>query len=117
FETEHAGFEAVRDACGLDGPFPRHPAVWLMEAADDITYGLADLEDAVELDIVPYAEYEKLVQPLAEVAASRLADEDGVPQKLALLRSAAAGRMIVATRDAFLAHVDRLLSGDMQRGG
>ncbi|WP_241749464.1 dGTP triphosphohydrolase [Teichococcus aerophilus] len=116
FETERAGFETVRAECGLEGPLPRHPAVWLMEAADDITYGLADLEDAVELEIVPYADYEALVKPLTGLADQRIADEDGVPQKLALLRSAAAGRMIGATRDAFLAHAGPLLRGELPRG-
>ncbi|PKG47257.1 MULTISPECIES: dGTPase [Halomonadaceae] len=30
----------------------RHPATWIMEAADDISYGLADIEDAVEKGII-----------------------------------------------------------------
>ncbi|EHM03540.1 putative dGTPase [Acetobacteraceae bacterium AT-5844] len=115
FETEREGFEAVRAACGLSGTLPRHPAVWLMEAADDITYSLADLEDAVELSIVSYKEYEELVRPLTDLSAQRIADEDGVPQKMALLRSNAAGRMIAATRDAFLAHAQALLAGEMPR--
>ncbi|HWX50334.1 MAG TPA: dNTP triphosphohydrolase [Roseomonas sp.] len=116
FATERAGFEAVLAACGMEGPLPRHPAVWLMEAADDITYGLADLEDAVELQIVPYRTYEALVAPLAEVTRERLEAEESVPQKVALLRSLAAGRLINTVKDSFCAHRDRLLAGEMRAG-
>ena len=113
FATEATAFAAVQQACGLSGPHPRHPAVWLMEAADDITYGLADLEDAVELQIVPYADYERLVSPLARVSAARIAEEETEPQKLALLRSSAIGRLIEAAADAWCEEQARILAGSM----
>ncbi|MFC3123984.1 dGTP triphosphohydrolase [Pseudoroseomonas globiformis] len=117
FATEAGAFAAVRTACGLSGPLPRHPAVWLMEAADDITYSLADLEDAVELRITPYSQYEELLLPLAGITRDRVAEEDNVPQKLALLRSRAAGRMIGAATLAFCEHHEAILAGRMARGG
>ncbi|KAA2214516.1 dGTP triphosphohydrolase [Teichococcus oryzae] len=117
FETEAEAFAAVARACGLAGPLPRHPAVWLMEAADDITYSLADLEDAVELRITSYADAEALLLPLAAVDRARLDEEDNVSQKLALLRSQAAGRLIGAVKDAFCAHRGAILAGRMQRAG
>ncbi|MCI0754475.1 dGTP triphosphohydrolase [Teichococcus vastitatis] len=113
FDTEAEAYITVAAACGLSGPLPRHPAVWLMEAADDITYGLADLEDAVELRITPYETAEALLLPLAAVDRARLAEEDNVPQKLALLRSQAAGRLIGAVKDAFCAHHAAILAGAM----
>ncbi len=116
FATEAAAFQAVTEGCGLSGPHPRHPAVWLMEAADDITYGLADLEDAVELDMVPYGEYEALVAPLGEVSQARLADEDSRIQKIALLRSKAIGRMIGAVARAYCDHADTIMAGGLPAG-
>ncbi|WP_419896182.1 dGTP triphosphohydrolase [Roseomonas sp. USHLN139] len=113
FATEAAAFAAVTDRCGLAGPLPRHPAVWLMEAADDITYGLADLEDAVELQILSYDQYEQLVLPVARIDRARLQAEDSVPQKLALLRSRAAGQMIGALKTCFLEHRAAILAGGM----
>ncbi|NAT78230.1 dGTPase [Dickeya dadantii] len=43
------------------GEFHRHPLTYIMEAADDISYCIADLEDAVEKKIVTYQQlYERL---------------------------------------------------------
>jgi dGTPase len=116
FATEAAGFQSVLESCGMAGTLPRHPAVWLMEAADDITYGLADLEDAVELQIIPYQTYEELVAPLAEASQARLAQEDSELQKMALLRSRAAGKLIGAVTQTFCQHHDTLLAGGMPAG-
>ena len=38
----------------------RHPLAYLMEAADDICYALIDLEDGIEMDILPYEQVEPL---------------------------------------------------------
>ena len=40
--------------------FKRHPFSYLMEAADDICYGLLDIQDAVELKILRLEELEKI---------------------------------------------------------
>ncbi len=60
FHSEHDVFARVVDACGLDGQgalpdgrVARHPLSFLSEAADDICYRILDLEDAVEMRIVP----------------------------------------------------------------
>src|SRR5690606_29073757 len=47
FYLSEEGFVAeLRQALGMQ-PGTRHPLVYVMEAADDISYCLADLEDAV----------------------------------------------------------------------
>ena len=60
FYSERDVFARVVDACGLDGQgalpsgrVARHPLSFLSEAADDICYRILDLEDAVEMRIVP----------------------------------------------------------------
>ncbi len=109
FATEAAVFAEVAAACALEGR--RHPAVWLMEAADDITYSLADLEDAVEIGILHYRDYAELVAPLAGLSAEKLAAEDSDAQRIAWLRSRAIGRMIEVARAAFLDQAAAILSG------
>lgn len=115
FATERDAFAAVRDAAGLGGPHPRHPAAWLMEAADDIVYSLADLEDAVELDMVPFETYRDLVAAIPD-SVNSLHLEETVPQKIAYLRSKAAGRLIEATAEAFVANLDAILAGALPAG-
>jgi dGTPase len=116
FATEATGFATVLRECGLGGALPRHPAVWLMEAADDITYGLADFEDAVELGIVPMERYIRMVGPLAEVTRAALDAEEGEAQQIALLRSKAAGRLIGAVVTAFCERQAAFLAGEKPPG-
>ncbi|WP_237217076.1 dGTP triphosphohydrolase [Falsiroseomonas oryziterrae] len=115
FATEAAAFAEVREAIGLDGANPRHPAVWLMEAADDIVYSLADLEDAVELDMVPFDTYRELVSAIPD-SVNSLDAEETPPQKIAYLRAKAAGKLIEASADAFLANLDAILEGRVPPG-
>ncbi|PWS35525.1 deoxyguanosinetriphosphate triphosphohydrolase [Falsiroseomonas bella] len=110
FATEAAAFAAVWQAAGLAGENPRHPAVWLMEAADDIVYSLADLEDAVELGMIGYGEYRDLVAPCCTSTRS-LEAEETVPQRIAYLRARAIGTLIEACKDAFLANREAILAG------
>ncbi|MCL2891458.1 dGTPase [Brenneria tiliae] len=57
----------LRDALSM-GEFHRHPLTYIMEAADDISYCVADLEDAVEKDILTVEQlYERLHQSWGEV--------------------------------------------------
>lgn len=55
FQSEAAFFNLLFKELGLikeDGSFKRHPLSFLMEASDDICYGLLDLQDAFELKVV-----------------------------------------------------------------
>jgi dGTPase len=115
FATEAAGFAEMRDALGLAGANPRHPAVWLMEAADDIVYSLADLEDAVELGMVSFAQYRDLVAPIPASLAS-LDAEETEPQKMAYLRSKAIGDLLGSCVEAFLDAEPELLAGRVPPG-
>ncbi|MDL2260426.1 dNTP triphosphohydrolase, partial [Deltaproteobacteria bacterium OttesenSCG-928-K17] len=51
FQSEKALCRKVMEETGLIG---RHPATWLLEAADDISYLFADLEDAVKKGHAPW---------------------------------------------------------------
>ena len=55
FQSEKDFFKSVFNELNLvkeDGTYKRHPLSFLMEAADDICYGLLDLQDAFELNII-----------------------------------------------------------------
>lgn len=55
FQSETDFFQLLFKELGLvktDGTFKRHPLSYLMEASDDICYGLLDLQDAFELNII-----------------------------------------------------------------
>lgn len=55
FQSERDIFDLLFSELGLkntDGTYRRHPLSFLMEASDDICYGLLDLQDAFELNII-----------------------------------------------------------------
>ncbi len=60
FLSETKILKSVADETGLiaksAGGWSRHPLAFLVEVADDICYGIIDLEDAVELRIVSFDE-------------------------------------------------------------
>ncbi|URR00637.1 dGTPase [Pseudoalteromonas sp. SCSIO 43095] len=51
YYSEKSFIEALQTELKME-PYCRHPASYIMEAADDISYCLADIEDAVEKDII-----------------------------------------------------------------
>ncbi|WP_221797050.1 deoxyguanosinetriphosphate triphosphohydrolase [Oceanobacter mangrovi] len=96
----------------------RHPLVYLVEAADDICYGLIDLEDGVEVGLLRYQEVEDLLSPLLqeqwEQVKEDIANEDGDRRKLQVLRGYAMEVMVQAVSANFLRHEDALLEGRLQ---
>ena len=59
FYADQEAFEAVQQATGTDGS--RHPLTFLLEAADDIAYKTADMEDTMKKGLISY---QKLVAEL-----------------------------------------------------
>ncbi|MCD6654205.1 MAG: deoxyguanosinetriphosphate triphosphohydrolase [Sulfurovum sp.] len=63
FLSEADFFQLLFNELGLcrdDGSFKRHPLSYLMEASDDICYGLLDLQDAFELKIINLQSMKKI---------------------------------------------------------
>lgn len=52
YQTEKSDYEKISDTLGLNGR--RHPATFLLEAADDIAYSAADIEDGMKLGCLNY---------------------------------------------------------------
>ena len=49
----------------IPGSYTRHPLTFLIEAADDICYCIADIEDSYFVNITTFKEIEKLLAPIA----------------------------------------------------
>jgi dGTPase len=58
FFTEKETYEAINQYFNLNNK--RHPVVYLLEAADDIAYSAADIEDGVKLGIINYYDVERI---------------------------------------------------------
>lgn len=116
YQTELAYFRQIASALGLidygEGIWSRHPLSYLMEAADDICYAILDLEDAVEMGILQYSEFEQL---LYEFYNEKYRDKWpylSVRQKCSILRSSAINSCIKAATCLFIQEEERLLSGE-----
>ncbi|MCG7536827.1 dGTPase [Pseudoalteromonas sp. OOF1S-7] len=59
--------------CALDiAPGCRSPFSYIMEAADDISYGMADLEDAIEKNILSYPQLKTALQDTYQTLSAHL---------------------------------------------
>ena len=95
----------------------RHPLVYLMEAADDICYGLIDLEDGLEMELLDYAEVEALLLDLVgddiPETYRQLGSQGSRRRKLAILRGKAIEHLTNAAAEAFVEQRANLLRGDL----
>ncbi|MGK9064162.1 deoxyguanosinetriphosphate triphosphohydrolase [Stutzerimonas chloritidismutans] len=95
----------------------RHPLVYLMEAADDICYGLIDLEDGLEMDLLEYAEVESLLLNLVgddlPETYRQLGPNESRRRKLAILRGKAIEHLTNAAARAFVEQQEALLAGKL----
>lgn len=101
-----------------DQHWGRHPLVYLMEAADDICYGLIDLEDGVEMELLDYSEVETLLLDLVGDDLPQtyrlLGPNDSRRRRLAILRGKAIEHLTNAAAAAFVEQQARLLSGTLE---
>ncbi|MEO5616977.1 MAG: hypothetical protein ABIS67_04345, partial [Candidatus Eisenbacteria bacterium] len=126
-EAEDANFERAAAAMGLasraDGrAWSRHPLVFLTEAADDITYAVVDLEDALRLGLISAAEFGQWLSPFAErhapVAAALGApelDRESMFELAGKLRSDAITTLVRGAVQVFENAHDAILDGEFDR--
>ncbi|MGL1900645.1 MAG: deoxyguanosinetriphosphate triphosphohydrolase [Fibrobacterales bacterium] len=120
FHSELELFHDIAQSVGLipldEHRYCRHPLVHLMEAADDFCYGIIDLEDGLEMNILEWDEVYGILEPVipemhkAELT-SKLAQVDQ-GRKNHLLRGVVMDTYIKAASDAFVAHEEQYLEGD-----
>lgn len=69
FCSEAEDFKEITSALELN--YNRHPATFLLEAADDIAYSSADIEDAVKLGALDYHTIREIFEPFADSAEGK----------------------------------------------
>lgn len=122
FYSEEASYARIAESLKIEQiagdylMFKRHPLVYLVEAADDICYGIVDLEDAHRLKIVSYEEIEALLLPLANSKSIKdrlkndYADNDA---RVGILRAKAINTLTQHAAQMFYTHQETLLKGDL----
>lgn len=119
FQSELPILQGVAKDLGLisqgQNKWCRHPLVYLMEIADDICYGLIDLEDGIEMGILKYPEVEAILKPLLadewQLHQQELDQADNERRRLSMLRGKAMEKLVAAASDTFLANEQLLLQG------
>ncbi|EYB67496.1 hypothetical protein DEIPH_ctg040orf0068 [Deinococcus phoenicis] len=114
-QADAALAETVRAELGLTqyepGRFARHPLVYLMEAADDISYRVVDLEDAHDARLVSKERLCQLLEPLlpANLRARGVAELHRMD--VSALRAQAIGELTRAVMVVVRGHLDELREG------
>lgn len=121
FQSEKQLLEETAHELGLPllepGKWARHPLSYLMEASDDICYAILDLEDGIEIGMLPYETVETLLLKICgggELLQLELAAAPSVRRKIALLRGKVVDRCIREVAEAFVRQHKRLLEGSYQ---
>ncbi len=122
FDHDAVSFATVVAETGLikkaNGSYARHPLAFLMEAADDICYGVVDLEDGHRVGRVSFEQVQQLLVPIAfqdgdAASPSYTALEDNAG-RVEYLRARAIGVLIMSVVDAFKAHYAQLMDGTFE---
>lgn len=121
FETEKEIFSGVASQLKLIKEAPnawcRHPLAFLVEAADDICYGVIDLEDGCRLGLVTFDETVDLLAPIlgSKLNRDKLRKETGLNEKLGVLRAMTINVLIDATAGIFLDSEEDILKGKLDK--
>ena len=96
----------------------RHPLAYLMEAADDICYRIADIEDGYFSGILDFDPTRDLFSPFLTESQLRyvreLEEKDEKDSCIHYMRALSIGRSIQAAVDSFTSHEEELLQGRME---
>ncbi|MFI3185223.1 MAG: deoxyguanosinetriphosphate triphosphohydrolase [Methylococcaceae bacterium] len=119
FQSELNIFHEIATKVGLDQKgedwYCRHPLVYLMEAADDFCYGILDLEDGLEMNILGWEEVFDILRPALEAVGvtDLIAELDKVPtnRKPSIIRGKIISAYIDAAAEAFIKHEEDIFQG------
>ena len=122
FQSDKQAFNSIANTLGLlakptdSGGRCRHPLAYLVEAADDICYGVIDLEDAYKSKMLKYDEVCKLLSELLDkkLDVVRLESIEDDQDKISYLRAKAIGILIEQAYHVFIDNQDVILSGEFE---
>ncbi len=119
FMTEKDQFQRVVETLQLEGFQPdcyqRHPLVFLMEAADDISYNIADMQDGYRLGLVTYDEvFDFFKQALGSNKINLLDEVSRITDRrdqIETLGGKVIGILVREAANAFLDNENKILDG------
>lgn len=129
FMNESASLIKLAELMGLerlgDEVFSRHPLAYIAEAADDLCYKLIDIEDAVELKILPKDYLQNNFKGLLEKNGKDIKEKYGIvfdidaPHRKvnAVMRALLIGLALPELKDAFIANYEQIINGSLMPFG
>ncbi|MDR1666944.1 MAG: dNTP triphosphohydrolase [Bacteroidales bacterium] len=123
--SEIAAEQRLRCLSGA-GVYSRHPLVYLVEAADDITYQIMDVEDAHKLKILSYDETYHILTSFWEAASEEgkaffsYTDEifktvTDRNERISYLRATLINKLVTECIDLFIRHYEAIMNGCFDR--
>ena len=125
FQPEENIFEEIAIETGLiennDGSYCRHPLVYLVEAADDISYQIMDIEDAHKLGILSTEKTIELLMAFFDKTddAWFFAKKEEVikvvtdtNEQISFLRASVISHLVKEVTDIFIANESAILEGN-----
>ncbi len=115
--AEVAANTGLQKLSGYDYAWSRHPLVFLVEAADDISYHIVDFEDGHKLGIISYKDIEELFMNVIKKRKVRahvktLSDP---MLKVEFLRAKAIGEIIQQVIKVFMKNHKEILAGELNQ--
>lgn len=124
FQSEAGLFDQIASKIGLHrdagGLYPRHPLVYLVEAADDICYQIMDMEDAHKLGILQHetvkALYLAFFDPETDKAThTRITDTleevTDTNEQISYLRALVIGKLVNESAEFFTQNYQAVMDG------
>lgn len=121
FQAEAETFETVATRLGLkqkgNETWHRHPLAFLLEAADDISYRIIDVEDGYRQNLVPFDATFQLFRAIANAAPSPTSEQTlagllSRDEQIGYLRAKAINNLVHQAAAEFVEHHDDILAGE-----
>ncbi|MCK9182128.1 MAG: deoxyguanosinetriphosphate triphosphohydrolase [Fibrobacteraceae bacterium] len=124
FQTEADLFREMFNVMGIPevetGKWMRHPMSYLVEAADDICYCILDVEDAIELGILQFADvrnmFEYLCGPNVDIDREYLENGQNFRDFLSSVRGLAIQHLVDDVADVFVNRYEEIMNGTLPSG-
>ena len=117
YQSEKQLFRKMADRMQLysngESSWSRHPLAFLVEAADDICYGIIDFEDGCRLGLISFETYRNL---LGEIIGENFSSEklDKIPslnERLGIMRAMAISQLVSECSEFFQQNEEAILLG------
>lgn len=113
--SEVASHTGLLQRHGETGCWARHPMAFVVEASDDLCYGILDLEDGFRQNLIAYNAVKSVLMPLAKKVQpqliERLRAEPDDLSRVTLMRALSIGAVIEELVPAFMKNEADMLAG------